>query len=125
MVKFIMKQRLLMKPPDLAAFKLQLLLRLSKNFDAIVKVNKSPPTTKFTELKRLNIELCWQLFKLDPNLLLDQQNFVSIEVYFISELNYSQVEQVLSEEQTNYLLVLLKLCFPLMLILLNQLKMGD
>jgi|JI6StandDraft_1071083.scaffolds.fasta_scaffold05382_5 hypothetical protein len=125
MVKFIMKQHLLIKPPDLAAFKLQLLLRLSKNFDAIVKVNKSPPTTKFTELKRLNIELCWQLFKLDPNLLLDQQNFVSIEVYFISELNYSQVEQVLSEEQTNYLLVLLKLCFPLMLILLNQLKMGD
>lgn len=66
-----MRQELVVRPQELTAFKAMLMQRLAKNFDAIVRANKSPPATKYVEFKRYNLALCRQLLKLDPVMLID------------------------------------------------------
>lgn len=89
-VKFNVKQQLMVRSQDITGFKTQVTQRLVKNFEALARVNKSPMHTKHTELKRFNLELCWQCFKLDPSLLLNKQHFVLMESYFASELQFGQ-----------------------------------
>jgi hypothetical protein len=51
--------------------RLQLLTRIIKNCESLKKINLTPNADeRFINIKRLNLELFWQLFKVDAGILL-------------------------------------------------------
>lgn len=70
-VKFVARQKDTARANESFQMRLQLLTRIIKNCESLKKINLTPNTyERFINIKRLNLELFWQLFKVDAGILL-------------------------------------------------------
>lgn len=85
-VKFAARKGDTTKLNESFQMRLQLLSRIIKNCESLKRINSTPNAyERFTNIKRLNLELFWQLFKVDAAILLEQRPAI-FESYFVSEL---------------------------------------